>query len=105
MEDQNLTARERALFRDIAAALGRYPELMDSFGVSRLHQHFWIAADEVLLETNDPETRELRVRPVRAKDLPENTLVSQWRVTVDGQGVSAVPIVKCCVDEPEKDEK
>ena len=54
------------------------------FGLTLLHQHFPVAADEIMLETNDPTDRTLLMRPVKASELAEvKYRETQWRL--DGE--------------------
>jgi len=47
--------------RDVLRKYG----MMKRFGVALLHSHFDVANDEIMLETNDPESRTLLTRPVK----------------------------------------
>ena len=67
-----------ARLNEVRAVLESHGKLQ-RFGVSLLHKHFEIAADECLLETVDVQRRELRVRPVPKDALPQ-AVKSQWRL-------------------------
>jgi hypothetical protein len=43
---------------------------LDRFGLCLLHDHFDVAADEILMETNDPAQRTLSVTTERVASLP-----------------------------------
>ncbi|MDP9154675.1 MAG: hypothetical protein M3O74_10535 [Pseudomonadota bacterium] len=59
------------------------------FGVSLLHSHFELGADEVLLEETNAETREQWVRPVSRKYLLENGITAQTTVvSFDERGMN-----------------
>lgn len=61
------------------------------FGVSLLHSHFELGADEVLLEETNVETREQWVRPVLKSYLLENGIVAQTTVVAfDERGVNQI---------------
>jgi hypothetical protein len=50
---------------------------LERFGISLLHSHFDVAADEMLLETTDIQKREHWVRPVKKSFLTENGFTAQ----------------------------
>jgi hypothetical protein len=51
---------------------------LDRFGVALLHSHFKLAADEVMLETTDEESRTLITRPVRQSEAGNNNIGTIW---------------------------
>jgi hypothetical protein len=59
------------------------------FGVSLLHSHFDLGADEVMLEETNVETREQWVRPVSRSYLLENGIIAQTTVvSFDEKGMN-----------------
>lgn len=73
-----LSRTDVACLNEVRAVLEAHGKLQ-RFGVSLLHRHFEIAADECLLETVDVQQRELRVRPVPKDALPR-AVQTQWRL-------------------------
>ncbi len=79
METHILTNHDEKCLEEIKSVLERY-DLTNKFGVSLLHKHFEIAEDEVLLEKNDPITKELILRPVKiTNNMDLDYAVTQWR--------------------------
>ncbi|MEU7086235.1 hypothetical protein [Streptomyces achromogenes] len=76
-EAEGLGPEDSEFVRDIVAVLARHGNL-DRFGLCLLHDHFPLAADEVLVETNDPRARTLRVHVEKA-DRTRHAKASQWR--------------------------
>ncbi len=63
--------------RDVLAQHG----CLDRFGLSLLHKHFEMAADEILVEEVDEKTRTLVTRPVSVTVLSANldsSTATQW---------------------------
>lgn len=56
-----------AEFRELLAKYGN----LDRFGLCLLHQHFDVAPDEILLESNDPVARTLTVTPQKLASIPD----------------------------------
>ncbi|EAY24125.1 hypothetical protein [Microscilla marina] len=62
---------------------------IDKFGVSLLHDHFEVNEDEILLETHDPISRTLTVKPYRNESLKEadidddGFMQTNWRFDQD----------------------
>lgn len=70
---------ERCL-AEVAEVLKKHGRL-SRFGVNLLHQHFPIADDEVMLETNDPSDRTLLMRPVKIIDIEGmGARTTSWRL-------------------------
>ncbi|MGW2825937.1 hypothetical protein ACWC24_33775 [Streptomyces sp. NPDC001443] len=76
-EAEGLGPRDAEFVRDLVAVLERHGNL-DRFGLCLLHDHFPLAADEVLVEVNDPETRTLHARVERIGHTG-HVKASQWR--------------------------
>jgi len=61
------------------------------FGVSLLHSHFGLAADEIMLEETNVATREQWVRPVSRQYLTDNSIVAQTTVvSFDEKGMNQI---------------
>lgn len=100
-EDAEELGPEDAEFvRDLVAVLAKYGNL-GRFGLCLLHDHFPIAADEVLVETNDPRTRTLHARVEKA-DRTLHSKASQWRfvshteVERGAQGGGGYRVIQLC---------
>lgn len=79
METHELTDHDEKCLEELQSVIEKY-NLTGKFGVSLLHKHFEIEKDEVLLEKNDPVTRELTSRPIKvASNMEESYAVTQWR--------------------------
>ncbi|GGR55662.1 MULTISPECIES: hypothetical protein [Streptomyces] len=76
-EAEGLGPEDSEFVRDIVAVLAKHGNL-DRFGLCLLHDHFPLAADEVLVETNDPRARTLHVQVEKA-DRTRHAKASQWR--------------------------
>ncbi|KOX02153.1 MULTISPECIES: hypothetical protein [unclassified Streptomyces] len=76
-EAEGLGPGDAEFVRDVVAVLAKHGNL-DRFGLCLLHDHFPLAADEVLVETNDPAARTLHVQVEKA-DRTRHTRASQWR--------------------------
>lgn len=80
-----------AELRDVLAKHGK----LERFGLTLLHSHFPVAADEVLVETCDSEARELTIRPAKQSDYDQSDLVeTSWRLS---DGATLVSCVQVCV--------
>ncbi|WP_413807759.1 hypothetical protein [Streptomyces sp. OE57] len=80
-EAEGLGPRDAAFVRDLVAVLEKHGNL-DRFGLCLLHDHFPLDADEVLVETNDPEARTLQIRVEKANGT-RHVKPSQWRFMPD----------------------
>jgi hypothetical protein len=78
---QGLGSDDREFVNDLVAVLEKHGNL-DRFGLCLLHDHFSVAEDEVLVETNDPEARTLHVSVEKARE-SGHTKPSQWRFLPD----------------------
>ncbi|MCQ8771678.1 hypothetical protein [Streptomyces telluris] len=76
-EAEGLGPGDAEFVRDLVAVLEKHGNL-NRFGLCLLHDHFPLATDEVLVETNDPGTRTLHTRVERA-DRTRHVKASQWR--------------------------
>lgn len=65
---------------EIAEVLKKHNNL-DRFGVNLLHQHFAVADDEVMLETNDTIQRTLLMKPVKISEIQNmDARITSWRL-------------------------
>ena len=76
-EAEALGPHDAEFVRDLVTVLARHGNL-NRFGLCLLHDHFPIAADEVLVETNDPRARTLHAH-VEKVDATGHVKASQWR--------------------------
>ncbi|MGW4905742.1 hypothetical protein [Streptomyces sp. NPDC004270] len=76
-EAEALGPQDAEFVRDVVAVLAKHGNL-NRFGLCLLHDHFPIAEDEVLVETNDPQARTLQAHVEKA-DRTRHTKASQWR--------------------------
>ncbi len=83
-EAEGLGPQDAAFVRDLVEVLERHGNL-DRFGLCLLHDHFPLADDEVLVETNDPAARTLHAH-VEKTDRTRHTKASQWRFLPHGDG-------------------
>ena len=78
-----ITETDRECFEAVRQTLVKHG-CEKRFGLTLLHQHFPVAEDEIMLETNDPKERTLVMRPVKSSELAEvNFRETQWRL--DGE--------------------
>ncbi len=56
---------------DIRQVLEKHDKT-SKFGVALLHKHFDLGSDEILLETNNPKTKTLTIKPVNLSEIEEN---------------------------------
>lgn len=73
-----LGAADAPFIREFRALLKKYGNT-HRFALSLLHRHFEIKNDEILLESNDPDARSLRMDVVKRTDLPEGKFTS-WQM-------------------------
>ncbi|MFI9249487.1 hypothetical protein [Streptomyces sp. NPDC053069] len=76
-EAEGLGPQDAEFVKDLVAVLAKHGNL-NRFGLCLLHDHFPLAADEVLVETNDPEARTLHAHVEKA-DRTRHAKASQWR--------------------------
>lgn len=90
------TDADDELFQDLAEVLKRHSAL-DRFGITLLHKHFEIAADEALLETTDIESRKQFLTTVKRGELVTlNAIETSWRLGPDGKALWGC----VCVQDP-----
>ncbi len=86
-EAEPLGPEDAEFVRDLAAVLARHGNL-NRFGLCLLHDHFPVAADEVLVETNDSAARTLHAHVEKA-DGTRHIKATQWRFlphALEGRG-------------------
>ncbi|MFD4598853.1 hypothetical protein ACFWPQ_12560 [Streptomyces sp. NPDC058464] len=83
-EAEALGPQDAEFVRDLVAVLAKHGNL-NRFGLCLLHDHFPLAADEVLVETNDPGARMLHARVEKAAGT-RHVKASQWRFLPHAEG-------------------
>lgn len=79
-------------FRELRDVLHKYGAL-DRFGISLIHRHFDVEADEEMVEFTDLESRTLTVRPVKKSEIDwKSATVTNWKLT-QGGGIAATRCV------------
>ena len=90
-EVRPLSDDERATLMDVAALL-QEKGLTDRVGISLLHKHFDLAADEVMVEEESQGSRVLTSAPAKVESLlGRSYLETNWRIE-DGK---LIPIGAC----------
>ena len=99
----DLDESDLVCFQEIAAVLQRHGKL-DRFDLALRHGHFDVADDELLIETNDPDTRTLSVKPYKLDELPADARFREtvWSPTLDGAIDSQRCKQGCFVDLKDK---
>ena len=87
-EAEDLGPQDAEFVRDLVAVLAKHGNL-NRFGLCLLHDHFPLAADEVLVETNDPRARTLHAHVEKA-DGTRHTKATQWRFLPHAEGGQGV---------------
>ena len=89
-EAEDLGPQDAEFVRDLVAVLAKHGNL-NRFGLCLLHDHFPLAADEVLVETNDPRARTLHAHVEKA-DGTRHTKATQWRFLPHAEGGQGVEL-------------
>ncbi|MBV6696047.1 hypothetical protein KV557_02765 [Kitasatospora aureofaciens] len=76
-EAEGLGPQDATFVQDLIAVLEKHGNL-ERFGLCLLHDHFPLAADEILVETNDTEARTLHTRVEKANQTTHSK-PTQWR--------------------------
>jgi hypothetical protein len=91
---------DRACLAELREVLARH-ERLNRFGIALLHSHFALAEDELLMETCDPSSRTLTIRPEReaSQTADGRIIATQWEFGA-GDDVLATLVcrVGCFVD-------
>lgn len=75
-----LADADEQLIAELRGVLDRHGAVQ-RFGITLLHQHFDVTDDEVLVETVDPTTRTLTIRPESAAQFEGmKSIETQWRL-------------------------
>lgn len=96
---QPLNDGDRQCLEDIREVLRRHNAL-DRFGINLLHDHFALEPGELLMETCEPSSRTLTIRPALPEpDQAGRTVETNWRFSHDGDVVAGLVCkVGCFVD-------
>ncbi|MEV6735857.1 hypothetical protein AB0N14_02485 [Streptomyces sp. NPDC051104] len=86
-EAEGLGPQDAEFVRDLVAVLEKHGNL-DRFGLCLLHDHFPLAPDEVLVETNDLQARTLHTHVEKA-DRTRHIKPSQWRFVPHEQSAAS----------------
>src|ERR1700709_106299 len=74
---------EAACFAELQGVLRKFG-LEKKYGVTLLHKHFDLAADEILVEHTDIENRTLVSRPEKVASIPDQNLIEvTWSLDSD----------------------
>lgn len=83
---------DQACLSDIQNVLRKHGKL-NRFGVTLLHKHFPLADGEVMVESCDPASRTLTIKPVALESINEEHYVETcWRLDT-GQ-----PLMRCNIE-------
>ncbi|MDK9498788.1 hypothetical protein QEZ40_003993 [Streptomyces katrae] len=95
-EAEGLGPSDAAFVQDLVDVLEKHGNL-DRFGLCLLHDHFPLAADEVIVETNDSATRTLHAH-VEKTGRTRHVKPSQWRFAPHGTDCGQGPyqVVMLC---------
>ena len=87
--------RDQPLFDEIKAVLSKHGAL-HRFGVTLLHKHFEVYEGEKLVESCNPETRTLTLRPVPAELRSNQSYVeTNWRFDTNSTIVNQLCFADC----------
>lgn len=93
-----LGTQDRACLEAVREVLAKH-ECLDRFGLSLLHKHFEMAADEILVEEVDEKTRTLVTKPVSVMVLSadlETGIATQWHWKRNADGAFEQVCVSRC---------
>jgi len=92
----NVTTRDEEFFNAVYSLMTKsFPDMIERFGIWRIHEHFQIDADETFHEISNHETKESTLRIVKKEELPESAVATSWRLSADGHAVAT-----WCCDGP-----
>lgn len=87
-----LSDADQPLIDDLVAVLKKH-DALDRFGISLLHKHFEMTADECLLETTDVSSRVQTIRPISRDEVAGiDALETSWRLDTRGALMACVCI-------------
>lgn len=78
-----LTEADQHALNEVAVILGKH-DLLNRFGVYFRHEHFPVAADEVVHEINDEQGRISLRRVLKANELPSQAFPTAWALSSSG---------------------
>jgi hypothetical protein len=90
-----LNEAEQNMFLEISAVMQKYKEKTRSFGISLLHSHFPLLANEILHETNNKEKRVMTIRPVLNKKVSKKAHPTAWSIIPE---TGQVKVIQLCCD-------
>lgn len=87
-----ISDEDRRIMNEVKDVLERN-KAGDRFGVTLLHSHFYLADDELLVETVDPENRTLQIQAMSrtAAAAADELVPTSWRL----DGPEPVPLTYC----------
>ena len=88
--DTKLSTFDRETMRQLHQVL-RERNQVDRFGMTLLHDHFEVNDGETMIETHNPVTREITIKPYRNENLKEGQELQEtnWRFDKETGGVQA----------------
>jgi hypothetical protein len=87
---------DQALFDELRAVLEKHGAA-SRFGVTLLHKHFDVAADEVLVEVCDVDARTMTIRPRAKFELSRGNVVeTNWRL--DSRSATQECLIDCVTE-------
>ena len=87
-----LQAEDQACLDEVKAVLQKHGKL-GRFGLNLLHDHFYMAEDEILAESCDEENRILTMKPVKITKLADiNYIETNWRLDINEATVACTRI-------------
>ena len=97
MDELEMNPLEFKFFKGYLALVRQYLELKGKFGIARLHDHFDLERDEVLLETSDEQSRTSVTRVVPRASLSAAAVPA---IISDGEGhLGNVQVQSWCCDD------
>jgi hypothetical protein len=94
-EISGLSEPDLDCIREIKDVLKNHGSL-HRFGIARLHDHFPLESDEVLVETCNHSTRELTIKPIRRSEMAKiNVIETIWRLDSENQLVHCIQRCEC----------
>ena len=79
-EVEDLNAEQKQCLSEVRNILCKHG-LQSVFGVMRLHSHFEVASDEVLIEECDEARRTLTIRPLKKDEVSADRVIeTNWRL-------------------------
>lgn len=95
MNALNIDEKDTQFFKDVHDLMkSKYPEMIEKYGIWRVHHHFPLDSDEALYETSNANTKESTLRIIKKRELPQNSIISTWKFDEGGSSPSSW----CCDD-------